>query len=431
MEVSDARSAPPSVPQLAIVMKGYPRLSETFIAQELLSLQQRGVPFEIWSLRQPTDAKTHPIHQSISASVRYLPEYLYQAPLRTIRAWQRVRKMPGYKAARTMWLRDLMRDRTPNRVRRFGQALVLADEVPPTVSHLYVHFLHTPGSVTRYAATMCGLSWSCSAHAKDIYTISDWEKTEKLASMAWLVTCTAANVAHLRALTPASAHKIHLQYHGLDGARFASLPRQPSMADGRSGAPVRLISVGRAVPKKGYDVLLQALARLPSVLSWRFEHVGGGEGLKSLREQAERLGIAGRVSWHGSATQDQVLGYLRTSDVFVLASRIADDGDRDGLPNVLMEAQSQGLACVSTAVSAIPELIRDGETGLLVQPDDVNGLAQALEQLIRDPALRQKLGTAGETRVRRAFAHDATIDDLMALLSPHFKAGRREPKVVA
>lgn len=414
-----ARSEPKLAPKLVIVMKGYPRLSETFIAQELLSLQRRGLDFEIWSLREPTDGKVHPIHRAITAPVRYLPEYLYRAPRRVLGAWWRSRRLPGYPRARAQWLRDLARDPTPNRIRRFGQALVLADELPTSIRHLYVHFLHTPGSVTRYAADMRGLGWSCSAHAKDIYTIPTWDKAEKLGSMAWLVTCTAANVQHLRALAGSDSGKVHLQYHGLDGARFASVPRPASLTDGSGREPVRLLSVGRAVPKKGYDRLLQALALLPPDLQWRFEHVGGGEGLGALKAQAELLGLTARINWHGSATQDTVLERLRASDLFVLASRIADDGDRDGLPNVLMEAQSQALACVATAVSAIPELISDGETGLLVPPDDVPALAQALERLIRDPVLRQQLGAAGEVRVRSVFAHDATIDDLLALLRPH------------
>jgi glycosyltransferase involved in cell wall biosynthesis len=368
MDAPEAKA--PASPILAIVMKGYPRLSETFIAQELLSLQRRGLAFEIWSLRDPTDGRQHALHRAISAPVRYLPEYLYRAPARILAAWWRVRQQPGYRAARAIWFADLRRDLTPNRVRRFGQALVLANELPGSVRHLYVHFLHTPASVTRYAATIRSLNWSCSAHAKDIYTIPDWEAAEKLGDMAWLVTCTAANVAHLQALAPDSAAKVHLQYHGLDGLRFAAGPRAVSLADGAGPEPVRLLSVGRAVPKKGYDRLLQALAALPPNLNWRFEHVGGGDGLKALKAQAAALGLAGRITWHGSATQDEVLVRLRAADLFVLASRIADDGDRDGLPNVLMEAQSQGLACVSTAVSAIPELIRDGGTGLLVPPDD-------------------------------------------------------------
>jgi len=183
---------------VAIVVKGYPRLSETFIAQEILSLQKSGLRYRIVSLRRPTDKKTHPIHGQITAAVDYLPEYLYEAPVRVMRAWLRVRKRPGYGAARGAFLRDLFRDLTPNRVRRFGQALVMAAELPDDVTWIYAHFLHTPASVARYCAEIRGLPWSCSAHAKDIWTSPEWEKAEKLAHMEWLVTCTRSNVDHLR-----------------------------------------------------------------------------------------------------------------------------------------------------------------------------------------------------------------------------------------
>ena len=409
---------------LAIVMKGYPRLSETFIAQEFLSLQRRGIPFTIYSLREPTDARVHPVHEAIKAPVRYLPEYLYQAPLRVIRAWWHLKGRAdyhqGYRRARRAWLQDLWRDPTPNRVRRWGQALVLADELPAGTRHLYVHFLHTPASVTRYAAMIRGLTWSTSAHAKDIYTIPNWEKTEKLAAMEWLVTCTAANVAHLKGLAGAHAAKVELVYHGLDFERFDAAPRAPGHRDGSdAAAPVQLLSVGRAVEKKGYDVLLQALSLLPRDLAWRLTHIGGGELRAALQATARRHGLDSRIVWNGARTQEEVLGAYRTSDLFVLAPRIAGNGDRDGLPNVLMEAQSQGLACISTNVSGVPELIRDGETGLLVPPGDAPALARALETLIRDPARRLALGQAGAARVRATFSHEAGIEQLAAKLRAH------------
>ena len=140
-----------------LLLKGYPRLSETFIAQEILELERRGLPIEIVSLRHPTDKNTHPVHDEIRASVRYLPEYLYKEVGRVWRAWRAVRNLPAYKAVRGLWLADLKRDFTPNRVRRFGQALVLAAELPEEIQHLYAHFLHTPASVTRYAAGLRGL----------------------------------------------------------------------------------------------------------------------------------------------------------------------------------------------------------------------------------------------------------------------------------
>ena len=402
---------------LAVIMKGYPRLSETFIAQELLSLQRRGIPFTIYALRQPTDARVHPVHEAIKAPVRYLPEYLYQAPLRVVSAWQRARTQPGYRAARSAWLKDLRRDPTPNRIRRFGQAMILADELPTATRHLYAHFLHTPASVTRYAALTRRLSWSVSAHAEDIYTQPAWEKAEKIAGASWVVTCTSANVDHLRALAGAHTGKVGLLYHGLDFDRFAPFDRVPDARTGAPGqAPVQLLSVGRAVEKKGYDVLLAALGQLPADLAWHMTHIGGGELRAKLQAKARQLGIADRISWQGARTQEEVLAAYRAADLFVLASRIAGDGDRDGLPNVLMEAQSQALCCLSTAISGVPELIRDGQTGVLVAPGDVAALAHVLDALIRDPARRHVLGKAGAARVRSAFGHEAAIDRLADLL---------------
>jgi glycosyltransferase involved in cell wall biosynthesis len=404
-------------PPIAFVLKGYPRLSETFIAQEILALERRGLDIVIVSLRHPTDKHIHPIHREIRAAVLYLPEYLYREPLRVLRGWRAARRLPGYAAARAIWLRDLRRDPTANRVRRFGQALVLAHELAPAVAQLHAHFLHTPASVARYAALLRGLPWTASAHAKDIWTTADWEKREKLADCRWLVTCTATGAAHLAALAPRG--RVALLYHGLDFTRF---PPPPPRAE---SSVVRILSVGRAVAKKGYDDLLAALALLPRELDWRFTHVGGGFLLDALRRAAERHGIADRIEWRGAQPQEAVLAAYREADLFVLASRIAADGDRDGLPNVLMEAQSQRVACVATATPGIRELIEDGDTGLLAAPDAPPDLAGAIARLIRDPALRQRLAAAGEQRVRARFAMQDGIAELAQKLAP--EAGAAVP----
>ena len=399
---------------IAIVLKGYPRLSETFIANEIRALERRGLRIALYSMRRPTDPHVHPVHHEIAAPVRYLPEYLHEAPVRVLRAWWRVRRRPGYAAARAVWLQDLRRDPTRSRLRRFGQALVLADELGADITWLHAHFLHTPASVTRYAALITGLPWSVSAHAKDVWTTPEWEKREKLASCQWLVTCTACNAGHLRALAPGPA-KVSLIYHGLDQRTFAPPHPVPSPpADGRAGDPVVLLSVGRAVEKKGFDVLLAALALLPRGCRWRLVHIGAGPLLPRLRRQARALGLEERIEWRGAQPQAGVLSAYRTADLFVLACRVAPDGDRDGLPNVLMEAQSQGLPCVSTAVSAIPELIEDGVTGLLIPPENPAALADALRRLIDDPGLRARLGRAGQERVLARFSFEAGIERLVA-----------------
>ena len=216
---------------VAFVLKGYPRLSETFIAQEIRSLERRGLDIRLFSMRRPTDAKRHPVHDEIRAPVVYLPEYLYQEPGRVFRSWRTARRLPGYAAARRAWRRDLVRDRTPNRVRRFGQACVLAAELPAEVRRIHAHFLHTPASVARYAALMRGLPWSVSAHAKDIWTTPDWELAEKLAGADWAVTCTRAGHAKLAALAPV-ADRVALSYHGLDLARFPAPAAARAARDG-------------------------------------------------------------------------------------------------------------------------------------------------------------------------------------------------------
>jgi glycosyltransferase involved in cell wall biosynthesis len=397
------------VSRVAFVLKGYPRLSETFVAQEIHALEQRGLDILIVSLRHPTDRTVHPVHGQVRAELLYLPEYLYHEPARVWRGWRRARGLPGYQAARRAWLADLVRDPTPNRVRRFGQALVLAAELPGDIGRLHAHFLHTPASATRYAAIMTGLGWSVSAHAKDIWTTPEWEKREKLAEADWAVTCTAAGHGHLAALAP-NGQRVALCYHGVALDRFPPAPRRPPDNDGRDPArPVVLLSVGRAVAKKGYDDLLAALAMLPRDLAWRLVHIGGGALAGRLKQDAARLGLAGRIDWRGARPQPEVLAAYRGADLFVLAAKIAPDGDRDGLPNVLVEAQSQRLACVATRLSGIPELIEDGATGLLAPPGDRAALAAALARLIGDPALRARLGAAGEARVRSQFDANTAI----------------------
>jgi glycosyltransferase involved in cell wall biosynthesis len=401
-----------SPPRIAIILKGYPRLTETFIAQEIAGLEARGLQGLLISLRHPTDHAIHPVHERVRSPCSYLPEYLYQQPLRVLRGWWQARRLPGYRAARAAWLRDLRRDPTTNRGRRFGQALVLASELPASIRWLHVHFLHTPASVVRYTALMRGLPWSGSAHAKDIWTTPDWEVREKLAACRWLVTCTASGLGRLASLAP-DGERVALLYHGLDLAHLPASVAHQFVRDGSNpNDPIRILSVGRRVAKKGLDDLLQALAQLPASLHWQLEHVGGGPLGDSLKTLAASLGIADRVQWRGAQPQPEVFAAYRRADLFVLASKIAADGDRDGLPNVLLEAAHQELACVSTAVAAIPELIEDGVSGLLVPPRDPRALAEAMLRLIGDPALRRRLAAQARSAVLSRFSFEAGIDRL-------------------
>ena len=473
--------------KIVVLLKGYPRLSETFIAQELLGLERAGLDLVLVSLRRPTDRKRHPVHDEIRAPVFYLPEYLHEEPFRVLRGLFRSFRAPGFGAAFRQFLKDLPRDISRNRFRRFGQAAVLAGEFPAGADWLHAHFIHTPASVANYAARMLALPWTVSAHAKDIWTSEDWELAEKLAVADWAVTCTKSGHAHLQTLAGANRERVHLSYHGLDLDRFPALgaaspfsptgrrwpegsdeggacacdvdspaaspssrcrdllpagekgmsgegfpqsaaPAETALLAGRQEGypardgsdpqdPVAIISVGRAVPKKGYDILLNALARLPKNLHWRFTHAGDGGERGKLQKLAEDLGIARNITWLGAVDQKDVLEAYRRSDIFALACRITPDGDRDGLPNVLVEAASQQLACVATDISGIPELFENEVNGLLVGPEDPDAFARALERAIRDPALRHRLGQAADRKVRENFDHHTSIATLKALFA--------------
>ncbi|MCV3270808.1 glycosyltransferase family 4 protein [Roseobacter sinensis] len=401
--------------RLAVVVKGWPRLSETFIAQELVALEDAGLGLEIWSLRHPTDTKTHPLHDRLTAPVRYLPEYLKDEPGRVLRSWQAARRLPGFAAAWRALRRDYARDRTPNRLRRFGQACVLACEMPVDAPGLYAHFLHTPSSVARYTAILRGLPWAFSAHAKDIWTSPAWELQEKLDpksfGAAFGATCTGFGAAHLQALADTPS-RINLVYHGLDLRRFPAPPDRPLR---QPGDPVGLVSVGRLVEKKGFDRLIEAFALLPPDLDWHWTHIGGGALKDKLRRQAQTRGVAERITWRGACDQPEVIAAMRAADLFVLPSRVAANGDRDGLPNVLMEAASQKLAILSTPVSAIPEFIESGTHGLL-SDDAPETLAQAITDLARDPARTAGMAEAAYQRLHTEFQMQPGIATLVTRL---------------
>ncbi len=411
--------------RIGVVLKGYPRLSETFIAQELRELERDGFRLEIISLRHPTDKHVHPVHREIEAPVHYLPEYLHEEPARVFRAWRVARRLPGYRRALRSFLADLRRDFTRNRFRRFGQGLVIAAEYAPRLSFLYVHFIHTPASAARYAAQMTGLGWAVSAHARDIWTSPAWELREKLGECRWCVTCTAGGREELARHAP-DPSKVHLVYHGLDLSRFPPPPENRTARDGTDPAdPVRFLTVGRAVAKKGIDTLIDALALLPAELNWRWTHIGGGELKDQITAQAKTLGVSDRCTFLGSRPQEDVLQAYRECDLFVLPCRIDDTGDRDGLPNVMVEAQSQRVAVLTTPISGITELIVAGENGVFVDPDDPQALVREMARLSGDPILRARLGANGEKKVRTRFDHRATIGSLEKLLAGETGAVRQ------
>jgi glycosyltransferase involved in cell wall biosynthesis len=412
--MSDVRpSAVSARDRVCVVVHAWPRLSMTFVAQELVGLEEEGLDLLIATYGEP-DAIRHPIHDRLKAPVHRLPKR--PGPRRFLKAWLRVRHRPGYRDAFQLFKAQLKTGGKRRQWRFFARGVMLAAEMPEDVRAIYVHFIGSSATVARYASMISGLTLAGSAHARDIWTSSEADIGAKLAAMKWCATCTTIGADRLRELAD-RPDKVHLIYHGLSFDRFPT--DVPYRSDANGADPertVQLLSVGRAVEKKGFDVLLEALAMLPRDLHWRWTQVGDGKIIEQLRRRADELGLADRIAWLGARDQGAVMELYRTSDLFVLPCREASDGDRDGLPNVLMEAQSQALACLSTDFSEIPELIRNGETGVLVPPAQVAPLACALERLMRSHDERNRFGMAGYERVRSAFESAAGIRRIAALL---------------
>lgn len=401
--------------KIAIILNCYPQTSETFIAQELLGLERTGLAFDIISLERPKNLKRSSLNDAIRADVHYVPLSVVALP-RVFRAWHRVRGLPGYKTALRNLLRDLARTANPLLIDKFARALIVCDRYFEHRVHVHAHFINRPAAVARYAASIMSGSWSCSAHAKDIWTQSRSALIATLAGSKWTVTCSRHGYERLKSLSP-RPETVHLSYHGLDLDRFVYAEHDRPVRTGSDPShPLQLLTIARAVPKKGLDTLLQALSTIKDDLHWHLFHVGVGAQLPALRRQARALKIDNRISWLGSKSQDELFGLYRQADLFVLPCQTARNGDRDGVPNVLLEASSQRLACISTAVPGVLELLTNEESAILVRACDPAALAAAIKRLAADPKFRERLARSAEQRVRQNFDYLTSINFLFHLL---------------
>jgi glycosyltransferase involved in cell wall biosynthesis len=400
-------------PALAIVVKGYPRLSETFIARELVALERRGVCFSLHSLRRPTEDATMTDYGLVTPC-QYLPEYLHEAAFQVLSGVMRASGLPGFKRGFEAFRRDFRRDPSRARLRRFGQACILAVNLGCCTRHIHCHFAHSPASVARYAALLLGVSYSISAHAKDVWTDPAWDLETKLRGARFVLTCNAAAYERLCALAPGV--DIKLVHHGVAAELVVAQPPL-SMRDGRdAGEPVRLVSVARAVEKKGLRHLIDALACITSRVHVRLDHYGGGPLLCSLKAHAAAHGLQHLVTFHGARPHHEVIAAMDRSDLLVFPADISADGDRDGLPNAILEANARGLCVLACDAGGVRDAIRDGETGGLVCSGDVEALASRIMSLAREPSARRQLATRALRLNAALFDAETGYDTLCALL---------------
>jgi glycosyltransferase involved in cell wall biosynthesis len=390
--------------RIGYVLKMYPRFSETFVVTEILALQDQGADLDIFSLRPPTDGRFHEALSRVQAPVTYVP-------------------MPGKPPeiwAALSGARELHRERFDACVGELlaappvdaCQALLLAGLVRERgVTHLHAHFGTVSAAVARLAARIAGITYSVTLHAKDIFheSVDDAELAARISDAAAVVTVSDFNERYLRERYGDATHTLVRIYNGIDLEAFAA-----SRPDDR---PPLVVGVGRLVEKKGFHHLVDAVAVLRDRgRPIRLELVGGGAEEEALRARVAALDLDDRVTFHGPLTQAETRERMRAAAVLAAPCVVGLDGNRDGLPTVILESLALGTPVVATPVTGIPEAVLDGQTGLLVPEGDTAALVEALDRLVADADLRCRLAERGRQHVEERFDARKNSRQLHAVL---------------
>lgn len=392
---------------IGYVVKRFPRASETFIAQEILELERQGAEVQILTLW----------HNDIAAEHRWLHEI--KAPITHCGAtplsdaWKWLHRRSLARPQRAHWCEQALAEAFayPDRRgrHRLREAVAVADAaLEAGVEHLHAHFANDPAFVAYLAHLASGLPFSFTAHAKDVYAKALPAPTLRrvVEHSAFAVTVSDDNQRHLtKMLGPRAAANVRRLYNGVDLSSIAP--------GGSSGRRFAIACVARLIEKKGVDSLLRALVALERQgLDFRATIIGDGPQRPALEQLVAAAQLGARVSFTGMLPHEKVIAAVTAHDVFVLPARIADDGDRDALPTVLLEAMAAGLPCVSTPVGGIPEIIAHQQTGLILPSDRPLALAEALAELASQPELRAKMGRAGRARASELFDRQQNVAQL-------------------
>ena len=406
-----AKAFDPGLGKLAYVTKMFPRISETFVLNEVLALRRAGVPMRLYSILPPArDRRTHPEAEALAAETVVLPRPSWRARAEFSAALRRCLRFAPWTTS-VQIVRTLLRP-TPRSFRVLFRAAVLADLVRrDEISHIHAAWAHTPASVARIASRLSRVPWSMAAHAKDIHTSDERSLAKKMSKARFTLACTRhhwdlldeISRRHARAFPPGD---IRLAYHGVNAGYFHPVDADESEQRMVEDAPV-ILFVGRLVSKKGPEILVEAASRLRERgLAFRLDLIGDGPLRATLETRIRALGLGDVVSLRGLMVRGEVREAMSRAACFALPCRVSADGDRDGIPNSLAEAMAAGLPVVSTRLPSIEELVEDGRTGLLVPPEDPTAFADALATLLSDPPARRRLGEKARAAVVERF--DAT-----------------------
>lgn len=408
--------------RIGYVLKRFPRLSETFILNEILELERQGVEVEIFSLERPWYEPRHALLSELKAPIAYLPSSSRLDCL-TVRvakggAEPETRRVEELVSTGSLPIYDLMDGMEPK------EALVLslrawtlgAMAAARQIRHLHAHFCSDATTAALLASRISKIPFSCTAHAKDIYhtyvapEIDARIRRLKLLEAQFVVTVSDYNRSHLVELAGVDAmEKIHCVYNGIDLSRITA--PDPSERD-----PGLILCVARLVEKKGLHDLVEACRLLETAgRPFRCLIVGEGPQREPLERQIAQLRLARRVEVVGALPQEQVLELMRQASMFALPCVVSQSGDRDGLPTVLLEALASGLPIISTTVAGIPEIVDHGQCGLLVPPGAPQTLADAIGILMKDPKLRVRFAQRGRAKAERDFNLATNVGKLKRL----------------
>ncbi len=405
----------PVEPVLGLILKGYPRISETFISNEILLLESLGFKIHIFSMRHPRENFAHPSIAKIKAGVDYLPSTIlhHLVPLIIHNSLLLIKRPGPYLKAVRLAVSRWRRTRKSATIKHLLQAGYLVHRLLPKkgVVHFHAHFAHSPTSVALFASILSGLRFSFFAHAKDIYTSDRRQLREKIDMASFVVTCTQYNKAYLLSLSAGLSTCVYCVYHGINPEYFF-----PPVDMRIPAPPFQLLTVARMTPKKGIDVIYRSLALLKQ-RGVQFCHtlIGEGDDRLELERLRKTLGIEAQTRLLGTLAHDDVIQWYKKSDLFILGCRIASNGDRDGIPNVMAESMAMKVPVVATRVSGIPELLEQGVTGLMAEPDSPESLADAVQEMLSDRFPRESIAANARKRIEDRFDNRRLIHDLAGI----------------
>jgi len=391
-------------PRIAYVLKVYPRTSQTFVLSEILAHERAGLELDIFSLRRTDDTRFHAELAQVQSPVFQVARARSNATLTLNALREHAQHLPR------LW--DVVHNSQANAEDLLQAATLSRAIVERGIIHMHAHFGTVATVVARLASKITGISYSFTAHAKDIFHENVVEEVlrNKLADSSGVITVSRFNVNYLRDKYAEAAAGVKLIYNGLDLDKF------PFDPDGDK-LPL-VLGVGRLVEKKGFSYLLDASALMRAKgIPFRCEIVGGGELEADLQEQVNKLDLGGHVTLCGAMSQSDVKQKIRQARLLAAPCVHAENNDRDGLPTILLESMALGTPCISTPVTGIPEVLKPGETGLMVAERDANALADACERLLTDQQLCTELALNGRRLIEDQFDINKNAAEIRALFS--------------